>query len=195
MKKHLGKIIGIGAIAVIIILCLFYYLNNRSDGIFEKKGSSTEAELILSKNLDSFYPSNQREVVRMFYRINKCCYNEKISDEQYEQLLDQLRKLFDKEFLEANPREKQRTAFYDELTLARQSKRIISITKVQKQSQVKEWTDENGNEFSSIIGCMVETEKGKKAYDIYYEFLLRKDSEGKWKIVGWQLGDKVDIEE
>ncbi len=195
MKKHLGKIIGIGAIAVIVILCVFYYINNRADGIFEKKGSSTEAELILAKNLDSFYPSNQREVVRMFYRINKCCYNEKISDDQYEQLLDQLRKLFDEELLEANPREKQRTSFYDELTLAKQNKRIISITKVQKQSQVKEWTDDDGTEYSSIIGCMVETEKAKKAYDIYYEFLLRKDGDGRWKIVGWQLGDKVDIEE
>ncbi|MCQ2538790.1 MAG: hypothetical protein MJ124_10350, partial [Lachnospiraceae bacterium] len=106
----------------------------------------------------------------------------------------QLRVLFDDEFLEANPRDQQRTAFYDELTLAKKAKRVVSITKVQKQSEVKTW-EKDGKSYSSIIGCSIVTEKAKTANYVYNEYILRKDDNGRWKILGWHLGDKVDIEE
>lgn len=194
MKKHLGKLIGVLAAVAIVVLVLFYYINNKGDSIFDKHGKSTEAEILLEKNLEVYYPASQREVVRMFYRINKCCYNEKITEEQYEKLLDQLRILYDEELLAANPRDKQRTSFYDELTLAKKEKRIVSITKVQQQSAVKTW-EKDGKSYSSIIGCSIMSEKGKKATYVYNEYILRKDDKGRWKILGWQLGDEVDIEE
>lgn len=190
MKKHLGKLIGILIILGLIIWGAFYFINNKKDGIFEKVQKSTEAEILLSKTA---YPSNQREVVRLYQRLNKCCYNEAISEEQFDKLLLKMRELYDDELLAVNSLSEQRTAYYDEIALARKNGTTIGFIKVQKQSEVKSWTDDEGREYSSIVCAFSFTSQNIK-YN-YAQFFLRKDSTGKWKILGWDTCAPVDIEE
>ena len=101
---------------VVVVLGIFLALNLREDNsIFSKdEKPNTEAQSILSKDVDRNYPATVREVVRLFARISKCYHNETISDEEFQGLVEMQRKLFDEEFLEkANIKEWEKVEILD----------------------------------------------------------------------------------
>ncbi len=197
MKKHLGTLIGILIILGLAVWGVFYFVNNRNSklDIFQKKTSSTEAESLISKDLERFYPSSVREVVRLYMRINKACYTEKITEDDFDALLKQMRLLFDDELLAVNEYNDHRLAFYDEVTTFKNEKKQMTLYKVQKQSEVEKWKGKDGKDYASIIGCYMNSTQSGFEYT-YEKFLLRlEDETGKWKIVGWELTKPVDIGE
>ena len=196
MKKFLGPAIGVLVILGIVIWIVFFVINNRDNGdVFSAKKSSTETGAILDKDLDRFYPSSVREVVRLYLRINKACYSESMTEADFEKVLKKMRQLFDDELLSVNPFEDQKMAYYDEVTAFKNAKKTMTLYKVQKQSDVVKWTTADGTEFSSIIGCYMSNTPNGFEYT-YEKFLLRLEKEtGKWKIVGWESTAPVDIGE
>ena len=195
-KKNLAKLAGSLILLGIAVLVVFYWLNNRpDDSIFSKDGEkNTEAQAILAKDLDRNYPATVREVVRLYSRITKCWYSETISEEELADLARMQRSLFDEELLEENPLSEFTERLKKEVTAAKEEKRIMSSYKVQKESSVKKWKAEEGS-FASIIAYFV-TRINKKGYEYTYEeFLLREDENGRWKIVGWQKTEPIEIED
>lgn len=194
--KNLAKLAGGLILLGIAVLVVFYWLNNRpDDSIFSKDGEvNTEAQKILEKDLDRNYPASVREVVRLYSRITKCWYNEKISEEELSDLANMQRSLFDEELLEENPLLEFTERLKKEVTSAKEEQRTMSSYRVQKESSVKKWKTEEDS-FASIIACFV-TKINKKGYEYTYEeFLLREDEKGQWKIVGWQKTEPIEIED
>ena len=71
MKKYLGPAVGALILIGIAIWIVFFVINNKErDNVFSAKKSSTETGAILEKDLDRFYPSSVREVVRKLHEIN-----------------------------------------------------------------------------------------------------------------------------
>lgn len=192
--KNLAKLLGGLMLAGVILLTAFYWLNNRpDDSIYAKEGTSnTEAQLILQKDLDRNYPASVREVVRLYSRISKCWYNEKITEEEFTKLVTMQRMLFDEELLNENPLSVFTENLSGELAAAKENKKVMASYRVQKESSVKKWKS-GENSFASIIACFMM--KGESLEYTYEEFLLREDENGQWKIVGWQLTAPVEIED
>ena len=192
--KKLAQLIGVLCMAVAVILGVFLLLNQKeSDGIFSKKETkNTEAQAILSKDLERNYPATVREVIRLYSRISSCYHNEEMSEEEFEGLIAFQRKLFDEEFLEHNPLDTFTNNLSNEVAAAKQTEYKMISWRVQKQSSVKEWTS-GENHFASIIACY--TMDGENYTRTYEEFLLREDEQGYWKIVGWRLTDPIEIED
>ncbi len=203
MKKYLGKIIAAVIILGLIIWGVFYWINNRnnsSDFNSDKKKNS-EAQTIIEKDLENYYPSTPAAVVELWCRINKCWFGSPsvgISEKELDGLISQIRALYDDEFLAANPLDQYKEALTKEIKSYKNSKKMIVLTKVQKQSQVEYFKgkDKDGNQvnFATVIGYVMTQEKKTNVTYVYQKFLLKEDSEKHWRIVGWEKTDKIDID-
>ena len=194
--KKLAQLIGSLCMVFVVVLGVFLALNlGEDDSIFSKKEkTNTEAQNILAKDIDRNYPATVREVVRLFSRISKCYYNEVISEEEFNDLVELQRKLFDQEFLENNPLDTFSNNLMAEIDAAKAREQRMAVYRVQKQSSVITWLSEE-NHFASIIASYTMSAKGEGPTRTYEEFLLREDEKGRWKIVGWRLTDPVEIED
>ncbi len=162
--------------AFILMVCLaagavavYYYISSAdSDNTNEKTEPGTEVEKLLDKDLDTKYPETPVEVLKLYWRFNKCMYNEKMSDSEFEELLKQLRKLYDEEFLaiEENSWENMLGSF-------------------------KKDRDEYGRETVSI-NCNALIKQKAKRINVYEEFMCRRDNDNNWKILGWKKTDAGD---
>ena len=65
-------------ILVVLIVGYYYYLSNR-DKQPEEEVVITEAQDLLLRDLDRNYPPTPKEVVKYYFEITKCLYNEKLS--------------------------------------------------------------------------------------------------------------------
>ena len=194
--KKLAQLIGSLCLIVVVVLGVFLGLVlKQKDNVFSKgEKPNTEAQNILSKDIDRNYPATVREVVRLFSRISKCYYNEKISEEEFKRLVEMQRKMFDAEFLDNNPLDTFTNNLAAEIDAAKAKENKISTYRVQKQSSVNTWLD-GENHFASIIASFTMSTKGEAPTRTFEEFLLREDENGRWKIVGWRLTDPIEIEE
>ena len=103
-KTQNPVVVGI-VMALLAVFIIGGFFLVRSIGLknLELKKSKTEVEKLMELNLDDNYPGNAREVLKIYNRILKCCYNEDLTDEQIKKLAEQNQKLFDEQLLEKNP--------------------------------------------------------------------------------------------
>lgn len=194
--KKLTRLIGGLGLVIVVVLAIFLALNlGEDDSVFSKEEkTNTEAQNILAKDMERNYPATVREVVRLYSRILKCYHNETISEEEFQNLVEMQRKLFDTEFLENNPLDTFTNNLAAEIDAAKAKKYQMVTWRVQKQSSVVTWQD-GENHFASIVACFAMSEKDIGLTRTFEEFLLREDEMGRWKIVGWRLTDPVEIED
>lgn len=192
MKKSTRKImIAFFVMIVVAALVLFGYYMLSSSG--EEKGAeaelpATEVEKILAKDLELKYPETPSEVVKLYWRINKCMYNQTkgMSDEDFEALLKQLRMLYDEEFLsvEENSWDNMLMKFEADKTVFVEKKRMISSYVIQEDKDVT-YNTIDGQECATLYADVIEVE-GEENARSRGEFICRKDASGKWKILGWK---------
>ena len=194
--KKLAQLIGVLCLVSVVVLGVFLTLNLREDSGASSENSTknTEVQNILSKNIDRNYPATVREVVRLFSRVSKCYYNETLSNDEFNSLVEFQRKLFDDEFLQNNPLDTFTDNLAAEIDIAKAKEHKITMYSVQKQSSVVTWQD-GENHFASIIASYTMNTKSEGITRTYEEFLLREDENRRWKIVGWRLTDPIEIEE
>jgi hypothetical protein len=191
MDKMTKKIIGAFAVIIVVAAAIIgvYALMNRQA---EKKAQeevlpTTEVGKLLAKDLDLKYPETPTEVVKLYWRINRCLYNESLSDSDFEAVLKQLRKLYDEEFLaeEDNSYETMLKNFKKEREKAEDEKQTISSGYVVQENdtiKVKEIDERKCAMVISSALIKVDTKMTKT----YEKFMCRRDKKGKWKILGWQ---------
>ena len=139
--KKLAQLIGSLCVVGAVVLGLFLALNQREDdGAFSKDTKkNTEAQNILSKDIDRNYPATVREVVRLFSRVSKCYHNETVSEEEFKKLIELQRNLFDEEFLQNNPLDTFTNNLAAEIDAAKAKENKMAMYRVQKQSSVNTW--------------------------------------------------------
>ena len=193
MKKYITLIIVLVLIALGIV---YYYYISTTDNKIENKSpdsSASEVEKIINKNLDDSYPATPREVVDLFSRILTCYYGEKYSDSELEALVSQSRKLFDEELLNANPLDTYLENLKEDINDYKKNKRSISTYMVEESADIEYKT------FQSHYYANVDTVyyvKGKDGTERTFEtYTLRKDSNGKWKILYWSITENDEENE
>ncbi len=198
-KKIVGAFVAILVIAA-LVLAGYFMLNKQA----EKKAEetvlpTTEVGKILAKDLESKYPETPTEVVKLYWRINRCMYNEDTSDEDMEAVLKQLRKLYDDELLQdkKNTYENMLKKLKDDKKKRVDAGQTFLPSVVQKNNTLQIVKMDGKDSAAVMTATMI---KGKKeTTKVYERFVCRKGDEGKWKILGWQQvpgseAEKVDIE-
>lgn len=173
-----------GIIVIVVCACLcvgyYYYLSHRDTA---KDSAPTEMEQLINKDLDKSYPTTPREVIKFYNRILCSLYNEESSEEEVEALGEQARKLFDEELLAQNPEDVYFTSLETELEeYAEDKKKIISVTiSTSKEVDYKEANGEECAYVESSYYLKGENETGRAEQT----YILRKDENGRWKILGY----------
>lgn len=183
--KHIKFIISV---LVCISLCVgyFYYLNVRNEGDpADKVDPTSVVSKLISKDIENHYPETPREVVELYSSIIKEFYTGKLSSEEIEKLCNQARLLFDEELLLNNPQEQHLEDLNTEISEYLREGKYISDYVVQRNADVTKYTF-NDEEYASVKAVYY-IRKGTDLDKTYEEYILRKDSSGRWKILYWTV--------
>ena len=186
MKKY-GRTIIVIAVLVALGLGYYYYLANKDTGkdATDIAADTSEVSVLISKDIMANYPESPKDVVNLYARITKAYYDTSLTDEQIEALGKQARLMFDDEL-----KNTQTDAdFYEKLkgdignynsTKTRISSYVIQSAAKTKYSTFKD------RQYASIA-LVYYLRQGDKLIDSPTKFTLRKDDDGHWKILFWEL--------
>lgn len=187
------------AIACICVICGGFYLFSQglnSGG----EGDLTEVEKVIVKDLKNNYPKTPREVVKFYNRILNCYYSREITDNQLEDLVDQMRSLFDEDLLMINSRAEYLASVKSDVQLYKKQKKYIVETTVCDSNEVKYITDKKEGETEGDKLAYVRTSYFIKTdgqfSKTYQDIVLREDEDGHWKLIAFYEveGEKEDNE-
>ena len=190
-KKTQNPIVVGIVMALLAVFIIGGFFLVRSIGLknLELKKSKTEVEKLMELNLDDNYPGNAREVLKVYNRILKCCYNEELTDEQIKKLAEQNQKLFDDQLLEKNPLDQYVEKLKKDIKDYKDKKTTIANIAIQDLAEA-EREERGGYKFCNLlVSYIVKDTKGLKTTNEKY--YLREDDKGRWKILFWELTYKT----
>ncbi|NLL80059.1 MAG: hypothetical protein GX234_09810 [Clostridiales bacterium] len=170
-----------------MLLCYYFYLSNRLNPskTGEEAEKLTAVQEVLLRNMETDYPPTPKEVIKYYSELTQTFYNEKLTDEQIEQLGARARELYDEELNEYNTDEKYIPNLREDIEDFNQHSIKISSYTLPASTEVEYYTEE-GRECARIY-CTYHIRQGK---DMTYSreiFVLRRAENGRWKILGWDL--------
>lgn len=179
------RVVGI-AIACILLICGGFYLfsQNLNSG---NPDQLTEVQKIVVKDLKNDYPETPREVVKFYNRIMQAYHTENLKKEDLGKLVDQMMLLWDKDLLAKNSRDSYYAEVTADIKLYKQLKKsIMSITIADSKDVVEITDDRNGDKLAFVDTTYFVNTDGKFT-NSHMRVGLRKDEDGKWKIIGVTL--------
>ncbi|MBE5927494.1 MAG: hypothetical protein E7270_11115 [Lachnospiraceae bacterium] len=191
MKKNKLKAFYVILILVVLGVAYYLYLDSRPKKEVEIE-ENAEVVRLINKNIDEKYPETPREIVRLYNRIMICYYNEEYTNNQLISLTKQARKLYDEELLEKNPYDEYFERLNEEIEEYKKSNRIISSCLLEGNRDVEYYTLDKRK--YSEVNCVYYLKGDEGTTKVSEEYVLRKDDDGKWKILYWKLADKEDEE-
>lgn len=190
MAKNMSVFAFVMCLVVIALIFGFYQYKNR-DKTSTSTTTQTETQKLAEKDLDTNYPGTPAEVMKLYGRINQCMYNTELSDEDFDTLLQQLRKLYSTTLLEENTLEEQKSSLRDEINDFTENKRKIVSYTVEKNSSVDyETVDNQECAYVQIAFFMSENSKYLKSYQDYV--LVKEDKN--WKILAFKKDEDAGKE-
>lgn len=185
MKKTIRISVAI-IICVATILGYYYYLSHRNENAsVESNTEVSEVSIILDKDLDKDYPATPRAVIKFYNRIITAYYGEEYTNVQFEKLADQARMLLDEELLEYNPRDEYISSLAKEVTDYKNRGRYIVSSDVSDTNNVH-YAVKKGRDVAYVTSYYF-TKEASTYERVYQEYVLRKDSAGRWKILTFRL--------
>ena len=168
------------------ILVAYYYISTSIKPVFAPSiKSKEEVEILIDKDLDLSYPATPKEVLGLYLRMEKCFYNDRLSNNQLKELVQQSRILFDDELIEENPFNKQLKSLEEEIAEFNEKDRRLTNDIMEGDSNTNYWTHKKDN-YASLVVLNTFHEMGEIT-KVYEEFVFREDKEGRWKILGWGI--------
>lgn len=179
------RIVIVAVVLAIIVLVFFAYQGNRDkQQRVAEAVSATVVQNVLMKDLEHNYPPTPKEVVKYYAEITECFYNEEYSDEELTQLANKILHLYDVELV-ANQENYLDNLRQDILDM-KKGKYTIASHEVSASTDVEFFTQ--GQDSCAILYCTfnIRQEGGTRITSLE-RFVLRKDVDGHWKILGWEL--------
>lgn len=179
--------VTIGVLLIVVLALGYYaYLSNEDKSAQGENAAETSAVgKLVVRDLDADYPNTPRKVLDFYSQITRCFYEEGLTEENLQKLCDQSVKLFDEELLSVNPRETFVENTKAEIEEYHAIERTITDYVLEESSEV-EFYVEDDREYAVIsVKYFLHDKNGfSKTYE---DFLMRKDEEGRWKILGWKM--------
>ncbi|MCI9052916.1 MAG: hypothetical protein HFI05_13565 [Lachnospiraceae bacterium] len=186
-----------GIILVILVIALgvtvYTYSLNKGTLTPTEKNSEDEAGKLASRNLETDYPNTPRKVIEYYSQIMKCFYGEELSEEILKKLVQQTRLLYDEELLAQNPEEDALKQTKDYIEEFRENNNKITEYIIEDSKDIEYYTKDDAS--YAIVTTAYFTRDKSGASKTYEDYLLRKDKDGNWKILGWELTEKASEEE
>lgn len=182
--KSLKKVVIFTLLAVMIILYYVHLTSRSADDIEGSLDTSVVSEL-LTVDMELNYPTTPRDVVIYYSKIIKAFYGENLTDNQLIGLAQHARATFDAELLEYNDYEEYMERLETEIEAYHQAKKVITEYIIQRASDVEYFTD-GGVQYAKVEALYYLSEGSSTRTKTYECYTLRKDDEGKWRILYWE---------
>lgn len=187
MKKRIGTVLTVLVLACAVI-ALYLYIDRSGDK--EKEIEKTPTQILLEKNLETNYPPTPYSVTELYCGIIECIYQPNTTEEQLEGLVKLERGLFDEEFAAINSYEQLLAATKDELEQAKEKKLVFTGYILDKSSNVERWK-KNGSEYASLqFQLLLRNTEGSGTS--MRNLIMRKDVNGRYKILGWEITEQSE---
>lgn len=186
MKKTSGKVAVIVVLMIVAVVAYYGYLSNKTKSI-QKEADMTQIQEALSRDLTRDYPPTPKEVIKYYNEIMKCLYNEDCSKEDIEALGMKMRELYDQELLDNNELGANLRDLQTDIEESKKKKRRINNIALASSANVEFFTEDD-REFARILCTYSIADEGVSKLSAHV-FLLRQDSDKKWKIYGWTLAN------
>lgn len=213
MKKL--KNVTIILLIAVVLVGFYWHFSQKSTVPNEIETEVTELDKVLVIDVERDYPATPRAVIKLYSRITKCFYDYELSTDELDKLTDMSLALFDEELLESNPKSEYLASLSAIIEEYNAADRVITDYTIQDSGLIEKYyvdgveyakvnviynikdmkIEEDDNADTFLGGCGSRSKKTYQYYSTYEEFLLRRDSEGNWKILVWRLPDLSDLEE
>lgn len=170
------------AVMVITVFALYYYLVNKVERSAPEV-ETTAVQDVLLKNLETDYPPTVREVIKYYNEIMNCYYKENPTDAELEQLADKAMELYDTELVNFQSREQYLADLKAEIAAYAATDTVLSHVALSSSTAVDYYTY-NGRECAQIR-CIYTMRQKTSLMTLREIYVLRKDDNGRWKILGW----------
>ena len=186
MKKY-GRTIIVIAVLVALGLGYYYYLANKDTGkdATDIAADTSEVSVLISKDIMANYPESPKDVVNLYARITKAYYDTSLTDEQIEALGKQARLMFDDELKNTQTDADFYEKLKEDIGNYNSTKTRISSYVIQSAAKTKYSTFKD-RQYASIA-LVYYLRQGDKLIDSPTKFTLRKDDDGHWRILFWEL--------
>ena len=181
------KVLIIGIICVALVIGYYMYLSSRNNDD-QTSGEDKRKEvvkIIEDTDLNEDYPKTPRSVVKLYNRILASYYNEEYTEKQFLKLGDLQRGLLDEELLSNNERDVFFNNLRAEIKLYDKRERTITSSTVSSTSDVI-YKVVDKRECAYVTSSYFIKEKSSYEKTLQ-RYVLRKDEDGKWKILVFYL--------
>lgn len=179
-KSAIIKSVVLVALGALIVLGVFFLFTRTKKTGKEEDYELTVVDEITTTNLEKNYPADARMVVDFYGKIMKTLYRETYTEEQQMKMLDVLAGIMDDELLAGQ------TSFYQSMRseVEQRKKEDYSIVAYVVQNAEPNVVKVDGSKMCNI-DCLFSLRHKTVTTASYYQFVMRQDDEGKWKILGW----------
>ena len=181
------KAVIMAVLLAIVIVSVYFILVVRGE-----KKQSDEDNLVLSDvqeittlDLDRTYPQTEKDVLDLYGRIMKVLHAGGYTDEEFNTIESKLEGIYDDELL-ANQTDCYQ-AIKDEVTQKQEDGYTISNFVVCDDEAIIHKVEDGRDCASARV--LYSVKHSGKTMTTYYIYVLRKDDEGRWKILGWSISD------
>ncbi|MBQ3913122.1 MAG: hypothetical protein II694_09130 [Lachnospiraceae bacterium] len=189
-KSSLGAtIVGILFGAVFIVGIYLTVTRGRQQNAIEADAEVSEANTLISRDLEKDYPATVREVMKYYCRITKCLYSDGVSEVQLTELTDKLRELYSDDLLAANDRTEMIGLIKTEIKNYEKAGSKIQSYNVAESGEIKYYRNETPQRAIINIYFTIKQEKDNSFDRAYEEFVLVQDAKDRWKIMGWRMAE------
>ena len=182
MMRKGPKSAAVLAVMVITVFALYYYLVNKVERS-SPEVETTAIQDVLLRNLETDYPATVREVIKYYNEIMSCYYSESPTDEELKDLADKALELYDTELVNFQSEEMYLADLNTEIAGFASSGTVLSHVALSSSTAVDYFTY-NGRECAQI-SCIYTMRQKTSMMTIKEIYVLRKDDNGRWKILGW----------
>lgn len=187
-KSGIIRSIVLMVFAAIVILGVFMLFTRRGSNTntTTEEETLTEVQKITTIDLKKTYPQTPPTVVNLYARTMKVLYKESYTDEEFAKMADVMSGIFDSEFLAVQ--QNWPSGLKSEVEQKR--KDDFSIPKYEVLTSDLQEKRDNGEEIANVV-AKIHLRHGTHTTPYNYLFVLRKDSEGLWKIMGWTISEET----
>ncbi len=190
MKKT--RIIIIVVVCVALLVGGYAYWMNRNSNASSENVELTKVQQLITKDLSKNYPATPREVVKVYNEIITCFYDEEYTEDEQEALVDMTLLLMDEELAANNPKADYLKKVKAEILAFEVAERTIVSYTLESSNEVELGKIDDSE--SAIVQTSYFIKEKNSYSKTYQDYLLRKDADGKWKILGFEKveGDTSD---
>ncbi len=172
-------------IMVVLVLGYYAYISNRK-AIELQNTKVSEADRLILEDIEGNYPKKPRDVVKLHVRMLQQIYAAELDDDKLSKMVDQMRRLYDDRLLnnQGNSKEEQLSSIRAEIDSHDGKKYKITNYDIDEESQTL-YSEVDGEDVANLYATYTILDD-KATYKQVYLYVLVKDKDGHFKILGWQ---------